>query len=85
VVKETIGSGDVAGGTVVQTARWTLRAFRHFAQTFSRRGLPSTMARTRWTFGFHRLFDRRWEWLTFIPNPGLRPQTSHTDAMAGPA
>jgi hypothetical protein len=40
------------------------------------------MARTFWMLGCHRRFDRRWEWLTCIPNPGLRPQMSHTAAIA---
>ena len=43
------------------------------------------MARTFWMFGSHRRRERRWEWLTFIPVLGWRPQMSHTAAMAGPA
>ena len=50
--------------------------------TCSRRGDPSTRARTRWMFGFHRRFVRRWEWLMLIPNDGFLPQTSHTAAIA---
>jgi hypothetical protein len=65
-----------------QTARWTLPALRHLAQTFTLRGTPSMTARTRWMFGFHRRLDRRWEWETFIPKPGCLPQMSQTDAMA---
>lgn len=53
----------------------------HLAHTEIRFGAPFTSALTRWMFGFQRRFERRWEWLTFIPNPGWRPQTSHTDAM----
>src|SRR5687767_2209011 len=29
-------------------------------------------------FGFQRRGVRRWEWLTFFPNDGCFPQTSHT-------
>lgn len=54
----------------------------HLVQTCSRLGAPLTSVRTRWMFGVHRRFDRRWEWLTFIPKPGFLPQTSHTAAMA---
>jgi hypothetical protein len=43
--------------------------------TDSRRGEPSTMARIRWMFGFHRRRVRRWEWLTAMPNDGCFPQT----------
>ena len=50
-------------------------------QTCRRRGDPSTRARTRWMFGFHRRLVRRWEWLMLIPNDGFLPQTSHTAAM----
>jgi len=42
---------------------------------------PPTKARTRWMFGSHRRFVRRWEWLTLIPNEGFLPQTSQTAAM----
>jgi hypothetical protein len=52
----------------------------HEVQTDSRRGLPFTTARTFWMFGFHRLFVRRWEWETLMPNEGCLPQTSHTAA-----
>jgi hypothetical protein len=50
-------------------------------QTWIRLGLPSTMARMRWTFGFQRRFVRRCEWLTRMPNCGFLPHTSHTDAI----
>ena len=50
-------------------------------QTWIRRGAPFTSARTRWMFGSHRRFVRRWEWLMFMPNDGFLPQTSHTAAM----
>jgi hypothetical protein len=54
----------------------------HFVQTCTRRGEPSTTARIFWMFGRHWRLERLWEWLTFIPNPGRRPQMSHTAAMA---
>ena len=46
-----------------------------------RLGVPSTMARTRWTLGFQRRFVRRCEWLMRMPNCGFLPHTSHTDAI----
>src|SRR6266508_4056891 len=52
-------------------------------QTLTRLGEPSTRARTRWMLGFHRRLVRRWEWLSFIPNQGCLPHTSHTAAMTG--
>jgi len=53
----------------------------HFVHTWSRRGVPFTTARTFWMFGFHRRGERRWEWLTFFPKEGERPQTSQTAAI----
>jgi hypothetical protein len=53
----------------------------HEVHTEMRRGLPLTMARTFWMFGFQRRLVRRWEWLTFMPNEGCLPQTSQTAAM----
>ncbi len=50
-------------------------------QTFMRRGEPSTIARTRWTLGFHRRGVRRCEWDTRIPKKGFFPQISQTAAM----
>ena len=58
----------------------TLPALMHEVQTERRRGDPSTKARTFWMFGFHRLFVRRWECETLIPNEGCLPQTSQTAA-----
>ena len=49
--------------------------------TWSRFGVPFTMARTRWMLGFQRRLVRRWEWLMLMPNDGCFPQTSHTAAM----
>ena len=59
----------------------TLPAFRQEVHTWSRLGVPSTMARTRWTLGFQRRFVRRCEWLRRMPNCGFLPQTSQTDAI----
>src|SRR5437899_4657364 len=50
-------------------------------QTWTRRGVPFTMARTRWMLGFHRRLVRRCEWLMLMPNDGFLPHTSHTAAM----
>ena len=58
----------------------TLPALRHEAHTLRRLGLPDTIARTRWMFGFQRREVRRWEWETEYPNDGLLPQTSQVAA-----
>src|SRR5262249_53564426 len=50
-----------------------------------RLGLPSTMARTRWTLGFQRRFVRRCEWLMRIPNRGFLPHTSPAAAIGPPS
>ncbi len=52
----------------------------HEVHTFRCVGVPFTSARTLWMFGSQRRFVRRWEWDTFIPNPGCFPQISHTAA-----
>jgi hypothetical protein len=49
-------------------------------QTLSRLGLPATMARTRWIFGFQRRLVFFFDQGTLWPNPGLLPHTSHTAA-----
>src|SRR4051812_8070913 len=49
--------------------------------TWSRRGEPSTIARTRCTFGFQRRLVRRCEWLRRLPKIGALPHTSQTDAI----
>jgi len=54
----------------------------HFVQAFTCFGVPLTMARTRWMFGFQRRFERLWEKETFLPNPGVFPQMSQTAAIA---
>src|SRR6266849_3520030 len=53
----------------------------HAVQTWSRLGVPLTMARTRCTLGFQRRFVRRCEWLMRMPNCGFFPHSSQTDAM----
>src|SRR2546421_10454602 len=53
----------------------------HDVQTWTRFGLPFTIARTRWMLGFQRRLVRRWEWLMLMPNEGCLPHTSHTAAM----
>ncbi len=52
----------------------------HDVHTASRRGEPSTRARTFWMFGFQRRFVRTCEWLMLIPKDGFLPQSSHTAA-----
>ena len=50
-------------------------------QTFTRFGEPFTIARTRWMFGFHRRFVRRWEWLSRMPKTGFFLHTSQTELI----
>ena len=64
--------------------RVTLPALMQLVQAFTRRGAPSTSARTRWMFGFHRFGERRCEWETCMPKNGFFPQMSQTAAMAEP-
>ena len=63
--------------------RVTLPALMHDVQTCSRRGVPSTRARTFWMFGFHRRLLRLWENVTALPKNGFFPHTSHTAAIVG--
>ena len=58
-------------------ARSILPERRHLEQTYIWQGVPFTIAFTRFTFGFHVLFDRLWEWETLIPKVTPFPQTSH--------
>ena len=60
---------------------WTFPALMQPVHTCRRFGVPSTTARMRWMFGFHRRFVRRCEWLTFMPKLGCFPQISQTAAM----
>src|SRR5579862_9920907 len=48
--------------------------------TLSRLGVPDTMARTFWMFGFQRRRVRRCECDTLLPKPGPLPQMSQTEA-----
>ena len=73
-----------AGGQGQDPASWpsvTLPARMHDVQTDSRRGLPSTMARTLCTLGYQRLLVRLCEWLMLMPTDGRLPQTSQTAAI----
>ena len=58
-------------------ARSTLPERRHLEQTYIWQGVPFTIAFTRFTFGFHVLFERLWEWETLIPKVTPFPQISH--------
>ena len=65
--------------------RWGIRVTRpalmQLVQAFTRRGVPSTSARTRWTFGSHRRLFRLCENVTDLPNQGFFPQMSQTAAI----
>src|SRR5918992_5493734 len=61
--------------------RATRPALMQLVHAFTRRGVPSTSARTRWTFGSHRRLFRLCENVTDFPNQGFLPQMSHTAAM----
>src|SRR5580704_3379326 len=50
--------------------------------TFRRLGVPFTVARRGWMFGFQRREVRMCENDTFLPKPGALPQTSQTEATA---
>ena len=60
----------------------TLPALMQDVQTLSRLGLPATMARTRWIFGFQRRLVFFFDQGTLWPKPGPFPQTSHTAATS---
>src|SRR6201999_4564318 len=51
-------------------------------QTFRRLGVPDTIARTVWMFGFQRRRVRTCECDTLLPKPGPLPQMSQTEATA---
>jgi len=59
------------------TARSTLPLRRQRVQTWTRFGEPSTIAATRFTFGFHMRLLRLWEWLTLIPKETPLSQYEH--------
>src|ERR1700749_4686229 len=50
--------------------------------TFRRLGVPDTLPRTVWMFGFQRRRVRTCECDTLLPKPGPLPQTSQTEATA---
>src|SRR5512146_2604826 len=50
--------------------------------TFRRLGVPETIARTVWMFGFQRRRVRTCECDTLLPKPGPLPQMSQTEATA---
>lgn len=58
-------------------------ALMQLVHAFTRRGVPSTSARTRWMFGSHRRLFRLCENVTDLPNQGFFPQMSHTAAIGG--
>ena len=60
-------SNSADSACLYQTARVTLPERRHRVQTYTWRGVPSTIAFTRLTLGFHVRLDRLWEWDTLIP------------------
>ena len=59
-------------------------------QTLSRLGLPDTIARTRWMFGFQRRLVFFFDQGTLWPNPGLyvpwskKKTNRHVVAESGP-
>jgi hypothetical protein len=64
----------------VSGQRVTLPALMQEVQTLSRFGLPETVARIRWMFGFQRRFVFFLDQGTLWPNPGLLPHMSQTAA-----
>ena len=64
------------------TYRATLPALMQEVHTFRRLGVPDTIARTVWMFGFQRRRVRTCECDTLLPKPGPLPQTSQTEATA---
>ena len=66
----------------IGSQRLTLPALMHEVHTFSRFGVPPTIARrTVWMFGLKRRGVRRCENETFLPKPGPLPHMSQTEAM----
>lgn len=59
----------------------TLPDRMHRVHTLTRRGAPSTIARTRCRLGYQRRFVLLLAWLTLCPKTGPLPQISHTRAM----
>jgi hypothetical protein len=52
----------------------------HEVHTFKRLGVPPTVTRRRWMFGFQRRRVRRCENETLLPKIGPLPHTSQTAA-----
>jgi hypothetical protein len=60
--------------------RWTLPALRQPVQTFSRLGVPFTVARTRWMLGSNRRLVILRDQGRLLPNVGFFAQMSQTAA-----
>ena len=60
-----------------QTARVTFPERRHRVQTYTWRGVPFTIAFTRFTLGFQARLERLWEWETLMPKVTPLSQNSH--------
>ena len=67
-----------------QAGRWTLPALRHEVHTFTRLGVPLTIARMRWMFGFQRRLVRTCECEMECPKLGPLAQTSQLAATVSP-
>ena len=76
-----VAPAEVTEGDQACGMRVTLSALMQDVQTFTRRGVPSTSARTRWMFGFQRRLFRLCENVTDLPNQGPLPQMSQVAAM----
>ena len=60
-----------------QIARVTLPERKQRVQAWTLLGEPFTIALTRFTLGFHVLFERLCEWDTLMPKDTSLPQKSH--------
>lgn len=69
---------------LIYTARCTLPERRQRVQTFTRLGVPFTIARTLLMFGFQVRLERLCEWLTLIPKDTPFPQISHFAILKTP-
>lgn len=61
--------------------RVILPPLMHDVHAYTRRGVPSTSARTRCTFGSQRRLFRLCENVTALPKKGFLPQMSQTAAI----
>src|SRR5437764_11244551 len=59
----------------------TLFRSRQRVHTYTRRGVPESMIRTRWRLGLNRRFVATIEWLRLWPNAGAFPHEWQTLAM----